>query len=284
MIRYIVLMLTIFLGNYVAAQDGLQAYSFSDRIGNEINIVEKNYYGFFPKIIGFTSAKVYGSADYVLVKINYQLQGVYHDSVISWDKEIVESVKNYVENLGSIPVGEMKIDWALIYSFVRPQHHSYKLGKKIIINTMDDDKYSGYLMTADSNHLSLWMADMGYNWRMLKDSSMVFSNSEIKEIIIPKKGKAGGGFLIGALLGGGVGAALGANALFADEKTIAASTIVFGAIGGIVGLIAGKSIEKEVTYQSNDARISLLLMNKSKFSDKTPPEIEEHVAKYKEKI
>ena len=283
---YICIIFTLFiiLVNYLSAQDSLQVFSISDRIGDEISVAEKNYYGFFPKIIGFTSAKIYNSDENILIKICYQLEGVSYDSIITWDNKIAKSVKNYVENLGSIPIGEMKINWSPIYPYIRPQHRSFRIGKKITINTITNNKYSGYLMTADSSHLSLWMSDAPYSWRMLKDSSIVFRNSEIKDIIIPKKGKAGGGFLIGILVGGGVGAVLGTNASFVDDKTIASYPILFGAIGGIIGLIVGKSTDKESTFKSDDLKFSVLLMDKPNFSNIPPPEIEEYVIKYKKDI
>ena len=150
----------IILVDYFTAQDSLQLYCLSDRIGNEINAAEKNYYGFFPKIRDFTSAKLYHSDDDIMIKISYHLEGVSHDSIINWNKEIVKSVKNYVENLGSIPVEKMKINWSPIYPYVRPQHRSFQFGEKITINTISDVEYNGYLMTTDSTNLSLWMSDV----------------------------------------------------------------------------------------------------------------------------
>ena len=123
-----------------------------------------------------------------------------------------------------------------------------------------------------------------YNWRMLKDSLKVFRNSEIKEIFVPKKGQAGRGFVFGILLAGGAGLVLGTNLPFATHKDIGSTTVLFGAIGGIVGLIVGKSTDKKVTYKSNDPRISLLLMSKPEFSNIPPPEIEEYIAKYKKDV
>ena len=107
---------------------------------------------------------------------------------------------------------------------------------------------------------------------MLKDSLKVFRNSEIKEIFVPKKGQAGAGLV------------LGTDLPFATHKDIGSTTVLFGAIGGIVGLIVGKSTDKKVTYKSNDPRISLLLMSKPEFSNIPPPKIEEYIAKYKKDV
>ncbi len=117
-------------------------------------------------------------------------------------------------------------------------------GANLIVTRNDGHALSGELIAVRQNSL-VFLSPVG------KDISV--AAADIAKITIAKKSKAGGGFLIGMLVGGIAGGVLGFKGNKGDPDMESTGAVVgalaLGALGGLIGLAIGAGAGGDETIE-----------------------------------
>jgi len=130
------------------------------------------------------------------------------------------------------PIVKKLISLFLVFSLIMLSVNLYakeRRGANLIITKKDRQQIQGELITVKPNSLLLLYAET-------YDRSVNIEDIEVIRIV--KKGKAGGGAVIGLVIGGGIGILIGTSSFPSDEYG-GGEGILIGILAGVGGALLG---------------------------------------------
>lgn len=272
----------------VLAQDNALPYVLSNRIGENVDRSERDYFGLFPSPKDFVSAKSFAHTDgRVEFMITWQTkEGISH-STLTINPENAEVLRGFIEDFEMVLRKERQVRWDLIADLARVPSYTYNRAVEIRMATRGVKQHTGTVLYAADSLLVLWQSTDPYNWRKLRISGKAVRFQEIQQIVVKREGRFWLGVGQGALIGGGLGAVIG---LASGDDTKVWSRFPGGAkalqlsialgipaalVGGISGAIQG--IDEDVIIEGNAEAYETIVPALKKgavFSSLPPPELQ----------
>lgn len=266
-------------------------YAVSDRIGSEIDTDERDYFGLFPGLEGFTIARTRKSANGDVV-IYLSREGSGGDSTIVVDAHVEPELRRYIEELESILRGDSNARWDLLFDLAaQPDIRLKQHGKRAKVTIGDGVEIWGELLFASNDVLLLWQGDKPFAWQDRWEGIRAIAPCDIKRIGI----RTGTGFWKGLGYGAGGGFLLGLGAMSwvdkADEDdedhvdftirqyaTVMGITTGVGLVGGaIYGAVRGSEDAYDVSFDSSQYSKHLnKVRKKCLFREVHPPEFRKY--------
>ncbi len=189
-------------------------------IGDTIYFFDREYFELFQQIDGFEYAVLYIRDNKELIsKVTFKSESMFHDTFFIQNLSVLENVRSTIK----------KID--------AENNKNLNSPSDVIILTKDENKYKGLLeMFSEENLYLLSNEHPDYRYKV--------PVSRVDKIIISGESKALSTMGWGALIGLGIGVAIGLAAadgegFISPGATVAAAGVGFSLIGAILGLIAG---------------------------------------------
>ena len=179
----------------------------SPLIGEKLDRVERDYFGFLPRIEGFQEAVFYLNQDSSLqVNIRFEEEGILKDTVITKYKSLIR-VQNQIHQILTYYLNDVQPD---------------ERGEFAICNIIDSSKINGELLSAEENHIMiLSMTEKSYedeiNPFKVKNPAGVQNPTNVRSLYeneidnIYLKEKSRFWSIIYPIIGGAVGAIIGYN-------------------------------------------------------------------------
>ncbi len=192
---------TLFSGKLVA-----QSY-LSPRVGNEIDMDEKYYFGLFPSVRGFVSATATSQTnDSTYFTIRSVFRGVASNSTVIVDTRTVKKLSKYMEDFESVRNRENEVNWTMFKGLAQESSvigHDFHDALGATVTTLDGRSIYGKLFWAEDSALVLWKSDEPYNWRTVGSDANVIPVTSISTISLEKRFRVwnGPGSTYGVLAG-----------------------------------------------------------------------------------
>lgn len=271
---------TLFSGKLVA-----QSY-LSPRVGNEIDRIEKEYFGLFPTINGFVSAKaVSKSEQFTTLTITTLFEGRRKDTSLLIDAGTISKLAKYFDSYETVRIKENTVNWSVFKGIAAESpaiNDPFHEPMETTIESLDGTSISGTLLWAEDSSLVLWKSEEPYNWRTLAQNASPVRVEQIKHIRLERQG----GFTSGAKIGAYAGIAVycvGLGVNYDDIKTgrweTITTTIFGGAIitacsavaGGIIGSIIQQDFHADVNGSMENYLPLVDTLSKSSVIESYPP-------------
>ncbi|MBK9246576.1 MAG: hypothetical protein IPM69_00310 [Ignavibacteria bacterium] len=180
----------------------IYAQSFlSPRVGNEIDQVEREYFGLFPTDSGFVSAKATSqSGDLVNFKITTLFEGRQRDTSISIKQRILDKLSNFIEEFESVRINENEVNLDVLQKVAAESPAikvPFQVPHEASLEMLDRSTVTGKLFWADDSTIVLWKSDEPYNWRTFAKEATLVSVSSVSKITVVQNN----GFRKGAIYG-----------------------------------------------------------------------------------
>ena len=189
-------------------------------VGDTIYFFDREYFELFQQIDGFEYAVLYIRDNKELIsKVTFKSESMFHDTFFIQNLSVLENVRSTIK----------KID--------AENNKNLNSPSDVIILTKDENKYKGLLeMFSEENLYLLSNEHPDYRYKV--------PISKVDKIIISGESKVLSTMGWGALIGLGIGVAIGLAAadgegFISPGATVAAAGVGFSLIGAILGLIAG---------------------------------------------
>ncbi|MCX6148217.1 MAG: hypothetical protein NTW25_13365 [Candidatus Kapabacteria bacterium] len=261
-------------------------YSISPRLGAEIDKSEKEYFGLFPNIKNFTSAKANVLADNkVEINITRTVKGIVTDTTFIVSTKLANNLASYIEGFEQCRNKERQVNWNALEGLatnVPALESDINEGIELDIVTNTNEKIHGKLLFASDSTAVIVQNATKYNWSNFSQNVKLVKVQNMNYIKIERTGSFWQGVGFGALIGGG-GWTAGSIAGGALKGSYGGLIVMVGAIfftaagtviGGVVGAILDIDTDHSVDGQINEFKDFLpYLKNNSTFSNYPPPEL-----------
>ncbi len=293
------LLFIVALGTHpLPAQEKVKPYILSERVGEEIDSTERDYFCLFPGIDGFRSARFFTLPDGRMeLVVSRRSDGNITDTVLSVAPEIPRKLQEIIDNFEVYCAGKRQISNArILKEFFRSpcrgmEMEKYKSTRKrnghpvITVSTIDGLSLVGKLLYVCDTVLVLWASNSPYAWRQVREFSLPINANAIENIVIQGKSSTLKGAVFGCVIGAGLGALFGYGegddpegwfSMSAEEKAKLYS-ILLSIPGAILGGMMGASYgDLEITIEGNKETFQKLctkLKNDAIFPALPPPEL-----------
>jgi hypothetical protein len=283
-ITLVLLLFCLMFVSVASAQD--TAYVLSNRVGNTIDQSEREYFGLFPAVKGFDSAKFFELPQgQVRLVISRRTDEGMNDSTRILNEDVVTELRVFIENFEEVIHGKKQIRWYLLTNLVHVSFFTSKEGVEMAVTTRRGRQYGGILLSATDSLLVLWQSTDPYDWRAADSLVKTARLSEIGQIIVKEGGGFWSGVGYGALIGGGTGVILGLASgsdkggwiqLSAGAKALIAGVglgIPSAIIGGISGAIKGTEETFDVKGNADAYKKLLPALKEKAVLSSQPPEL-----------
>lgn len=265
--------------------------SLSPRIGSEIDVYEKKYFGLFPKIKNFKSATTTLKADssYECL-VTYSLDKTSKDTIIKIGPKTAKNLSIFIEGFELCQNKERVPNWNAfdgIANYTKIIDLEVKIGTNLIIVDLKGNMTQGQLVYTNDSVVVLVPNSGLYNWTYAQYAHKI-KISNITSIKIDKKGGFWQGAKSGALIVGGTFAVItGIFAFsiwdFSDAFLLVAveaigGGILGGLVGGVIGAASGTTSQETINaYEKEQRDFINYLKENSAFTYYCPPELEKIV-------
>lgn len=271
---------TLFSGKLVA-----QSY-LSPRVGNDIDRIEKEYFGLFPTINGFVSAKAVSKTEqFTTLTITTLFEGRRKDTSLLIDAGTIAKLAKYFESYETVRMKENTVNWSVFKGIAAESpaiNDPFHEPMETTIESLDGTSITGTLLWAEDSSLVLWKSEEPYNWRTLAQNAGPVCVEQMKHIRLERQG----GFTSGAKIGAYAGIALyivGLGLNYEDIKIRnlenVAGYMFGGAIltacsavaGGIIGSIIQQDFHADVNGSMENYLPLVDTLSKSSVIESYPP-------------
>lgn len=250
------------------------------RVGDSVDVAERNYFELFPLREGFKFALVMenerGDSNFILVNHGFPLQ----QSLYFLDTRAHVQLEKYLNKFEAIARGETLTDLRAIAGIISGFTKYHPKGVMLSVQRVDGTSELGRLYCIHSTAIVLAKQDKAPNWQDTTTFTIIPADEvgRIRKIGVNAAHATGWGFLIGA----GVGAYVGLIATGPDDYFIQpgiAALIVGGAlgcVGGVVGFMYSKfgAANKSVVNGSSERYGQAQIRFEKKASSRyLPPEL-----------
>lgn len=160
-----------FINNWVLAQDTLP------RIGSTIDSLEREYFGLFPTIPGFTEAKANMSDSGISFQVRYFFQQKSRDTVFSLQQLGKAELIRLIDNFETVADVEPPIDYKKIQPVGNAEitYPRYNLGSGSVSTFVTHDNRINrmQLLYAADSALLLLHVDSVYRWRSINSAQLL---------------------------------------------------------------------------------------------------------------
>jgi hypothetical protein len=176
-------------------------YVLSERVGSDIDLAERHYFGLFTKFRAFHSARLFlNDAIHVEINIRQARLSVFRDTVIVVPLKDVLRVQRYIDR------------FELLFDLHRRPYVPPLISSRRVPSTISNSSECICVITTDGNLCQAWpvyanrnalvISDRTYfDWKSCCDEIRVLSADNIKSVSIERDGWAMKGFIAGASIG-----------------------------------------------------------------------------------
>lgn len=227
---------------FIFPQETLKPFIVSPLIGEKLDRIEEDYFGFFPVVADFHEATFYMNPDSSLL---VNIKGYYHNALIDTTFRYSYSLSNLRERINQVVMTDINENKVQNLEFV----------------TEDNKSYEGTVYSFNNDQIKLIKRDFT-DFDYQKDPEEYFpefSISHLQTITIHKSSTAViiAAAVLGTTFGALVGAALGPKILSRGEGWFdfrdVEGGILGGILGGLLGFGAGSIINVPDEYDARDA-------------------------------
>jgi hypothetical protein len=225
--------------------------TISERLGDKIDRIEKEYFGLFPNIIDFTEASCFvdesGNASIVIARGDSDIS---EDTVILVNARAVDELVNLMEHYESVSAQKHYVNYKLISDFAELPAVLEATVNAVKVSTIDGKEYNLRILCAGDSSIVLWKGIDDYDWRLNEKAAVYLPYHMIHSISIRRESEhrsplpyAAGGALVGGVIGGFVGYSGGDDdpgsvlPMKAEDKAMCCA-----GCGGLLGCLAGGGI------------------------------------------
>jgi hypothetical protein len=232
----------------ILCQEARKPIQVSSLIGDTLDIVERDYYHLLPTIDGFQWAVFYLNEDSTLtVRVRFLKKGFQQDTVILKYRSL-RGLRSHIESIGVMKISQ------------RAMPEQERAGKTVVFLLYNGIKIRGELLSVRRNTLLVSVPTVKNDAPIFNQSEgmMIIAKADIQQVIIEGESNVLKGMGLGILIGGGTGLVIGLALgdshasginISAEDKALFLS-VAIGAIGFVVGTIAGLlSPEDDKTMQ-----------------------------------
>ena len=170
----------------------------SSRVGSEIDLRERTYFGLFPTHEGFESARLYVDRDSFHFQIQRSLNNTHDDTVRFCTKAEIISLVTLIENFESGVAENLSLPNDL---YNKKDVKLFRGAPSITLLTDDDQEFYGRIAGVRDSSLVFLQSSEMYDWRMASRSIKNFSASRIRHIVTGVTRHYWNGFFIGFAAG-----------------------------------------------------------------------------------
>ncbi len=215
-------------------------FSISPRLGAEIDKSEKEYFGLFPSIKNFTSAKTKVLADKkVEIIISRKDKETVTDTTFNISSQLANNLASYIEGFEQCRNKERTVNWlaleGLAERVIALDYVSPEIEEKNFI-LKNGKLIKGKIIYLSDSLIVIWKGDDKYNWLNLSKSAEQLKVSEINFVKVESNGSLWQGAQYGAL-------AFGVPALVFLNNSKITNSIIFATFGAVIGGIVGAVID-----------------------------------------
>jgi hypothetical protein len=247
-------LLSIIIAIQVQAQDKDSLIELNSGLGDTIDQFDRNYFELFKDIEGFNSAEFYiRNDDKLISKVSYLKNEDLKDTVIVQPLSKLESIRTRIG----------VIDWQ--------NNKRLDYSEEFVLMKNDSSIYEGELLMFSRTHL-YFDSDIDYINDEYGGSKFKVPIDSVKKLILPGStawSSVGWGAGIGLLIGIGVlagSSSSGSSNIVSSEAVGAASMLILGLVGGLIGLAVGIVSESEdVVFEINSLNDLLQLKKYAKY-------------------
>lgn len=268
-------------------------HTLSQRLGEDIDRDEREYFGLFPEIKDFGGARAFRqSTGGVAFFIEYGLPDSGRDTTLIVTAEVAEQLAAFIEHYEPICARKYSFDHGSIKELAQLPAAICTTTRPVKVLLQNGGVCTAQILHAQDSALMLWKGTDVYDWQTVGENVMslpyhVIHAITIKENTMRKRGLtyARIGFLIGGAVGAIIGYAAGDDvktdfgytaemkAVYFCAKGALLGSVFGGGVGFMMGVGKGYAIRGNLqTYQS----CRLLLNRIAVFPDNAPPEIKHH--------
>lgn len=263
-------------------------YALSPRVGLEIDSAEREYFGLFPTIEGFVSAKALMRPDHhVEITVTRMRDGVSADVVIIIDSIQASHLSSFIDGFELSREADRTVNWKLVDQLAAPWpaiNEKMGEGSTVAIQLTNGKWLHGKLLHAGDSAVVLWKSEERFNWHALKWSGVAARYSDIEKINFTRSGKFHAGAAVGALVGAFLGIAVNVSmapnrsSYVRDDDVSGIPLVIVGAAAGFLIGSAMNSTSSDLQWwarNNSEENPSILpaLKEYSIFSDHPPPEV-----------
>ena len=239
-----------------------------ERTGLLIDREEQRYFGLFPAITDFSTARLDPQSDGSL-RITIARSAGAADTVIVLERPVAYQLRRYLYGSESVFRGELTVDFILLADIVRPSA-PFESHSPVEVTDREGRIYRGELLFAGDSVLVIWPAKRPYHWRTIDTSALVFPVGELQNVR-REDGiyyGIGGGILVGGIAGYAI-----LSGSDGDSPVVAGVALVVPIVaGGILGHAIGLDADIDGDpARYRDARGKLA--GRAMFHDVPPPEL-----------
>ena len=213
---------------FVVFITGLEAqtpYVLSQRVGSEIDSSEIAYFMLFPHVRKLHSARLTLENDSTIKMEGEKLiRGEFRDTILYVPLNHLQQVGAIVDKYEEFMQRASMTDFASIYPLIAPVLLPMK-SVKFEVTLQDGTTYVNDLFSATDSGFYMWKSEKGFDWQNPSDNIQYISSDKIYRLQSPSYSSK---FLVGGLVGGGVGLGLGTFVYSETESIISGLSTVAG--------------------------------------------------------
>ena len=279
--------LLLVLSVFTAFSGQLFAQTYlTPRVGNEIDRVEKEYFGLFPMINGFVSAKATPQSEQITAfTITSLFEGRRKDTSMLVDARSMDKLSKYIDSYETVRMKENTVNWSVFKEIAAESpaiNDPFHEPMETTIEGLDGTSISGTLLWTEDSSLVLWKSAEPYSWRTIAQNASPVRVEQIKHIRVERQG----GFTTGAKIGAYAGIAvylvgLGVNYDDIEIRSLenVAGYLFGGAIltacsavaGGIVGSVIQQDVHVDINGSVENYLPHVDSLSKSSVIESYPP-------------
>lgn len=184
--------------DFYDSTSGEKQIILSSRVGSEIDLRERTYFGLLPKLTNFVSARVYVDCNSLRLHIEQSIHGLLKDTSRICTKDEIVALVTLVENFESGIAENLSLSNDL---YIKKNVKLFRDAPSITLLTDDDQEFYGRIACVrDSSIVFLQSSEM-YNWMMSSTQMKKFSSSRIRHIVTGVTRHYWNGFFIGFTAG-----------------------------------------------------------------------------------
>ncbi len=210
------------------------------RVGDTIDVAERNYFQLFPTISDFSEAVI--STDESGNRIEITSRNVRQNVNIRLDQIKRAEFEHYLRDFEAIEFGKQKVNRELLSDFIWYKQPTRHRGAFVDLEKTNGEKMRARIFHVADSALVLVYPHIAPDWNDAKTFASIPAD-EIRQISQPELNKIGGGsigFIFGAVIGGAV--AGNDPVTGQDEFWGPATKLVLGLVCGIGGALVGLGV------------------------------------------
>lgn len=211
----------------------LEPAELTARVGHEIDSLERDYFGLFPRVEGFVSAKMFRLSDGSMqAHVRLTRQNSVVDSVIIFGEHSAQRLADYVDRY-EVTRSEGVYTHNHVYILASRTNYFRSELQSLIYSFRDGQETDGVILWASADSLILLRNASTYDWNNSQRFSERIAINDLAEIKYDRQPNkslwVGLGFV-----GGSIAGALAVGAASDDDEKLSPTGAILGGLGAAV--------------------------------------------------